>query len=87
MGEPSPAMAKINRMNMAALQAYIERMVAEAKRLDQRVANLEALDEPPAEKIASLRDQRQRVAALAKAAAARLDEKAERKARYDARNR
>lgn len=79
MGEPSPALTKIARMNSDKLKAHIETMKVEAERLDKKISNLKAIDPPDAERIEDLTKHRQRLAALLQAAAERLLGKLERK--------
>ena len=79
MGEPSPALTKIARMNTEKLRVHIKSMVTEAERLGTKIENLSKMPEPDEERIAQLKAHRQRLAALTKAAAERLEGKLERK--------
>lgn len=79
LGEPSPALTKIARMNTEKLKAHIETMKVEAERLDKKITNLSAIDETDPQRIDELKKHRQRLAALMQAAAERLLGKLERK--------
>jgi chromosome segregation ATPase len=80
LGEPSPSLAKINKMNMAKLAEKIVSLEKEQQDLKTRLERLRQLDPPPAEKIAAVTDLLDRLNALHDAAAKRLKEKAARKA-------
>jgi len=83
LGEPSPSLAKINKMNMAKLAEKIASLESELQDLATRLDRLKALDPPPAEKIATVTDLQQRLTALHEAASKRYQEKAARKAIHD----
>lgn len=78
MGEPSPALTKIARMNTEKLRAHIETMKVEAERVTQKIANLQTQPEPDEARIAELTKHRARLEALMGAAAERLAGKLER---------
>ena len=86
MGEESPSLGKMNRMNAAQLTAHVERLTQEAARLTQKVTNLKAHKPCPEEKVAKLTAYLQRLQALEKAARGRLagkiDRQQERQGRF-----
>ena len=87
LGEPSPSLAKINKMNMAALAAKIVSLREEQARMKARLERLEALDEKPEDQIKAGRELLERLAALEAAATERLQGKAQRKADREQRGR
>ena len=87
LGEPSPSLAKINKMNMAKLEEKIASLKVEQKSISNRLAELNAKDPPPAEKIKLAGEQLARLEALEAAASDRLAGKQERKAVFDDRSR
>lgn len=80
MGEPSPALTKIARMNTEKLAEHIKKMKVEADRLETKVSNLKKITPVDEERVAELTLHRERLAALMTAAAERLSGKLERKA-------
>jgi len=82
MGEPSPALAKIAQMNTAKLREYIQQISVNAEQLKNKIEKLQASDEPDEKRIVELTTQRQRLAALIKTAAERLQGKLERAKEY-----
>lgn len=82
MGEPSPALTKIARMNTEALREHIQTMKQEFERVEQKIANLSSMPEPDQARIEKLKEHRLRLAALTKAAAERLAGKLERSKGY-----
>jgi cell division protein FtsB len=84
LGEPSPALAKIALMNIAALEAKLESLKEEQERLARRIERLEKQDPQPAEQIENLKTQVIRLQAIEKAAKDRLEVKLERRAQWEA---
>lgn len=80
MGEPSPALAKINTMNMAKLTEKIASIEEEESRVGAKLKRLQAVDPLPETKIKAVSELLERLDALKKLAAERLAGKAERKA-------
>lgn len=80
LGEPSPSLAKINTMNMARLTEKITQLIEEQERVGAKLSRLEVIDPVPEEKIKSVKELLERLAALKLAAETRLAGKAERKA-------
>lgn len=83
MGEPSPSLAKMNRMNRADLALQIDRLKTEAARLVIKVENLKAHKPCPEERVKALTAQLARLAALEQAARNRLAVKELHKAQRD----
>lgn len=79
MGEPSPALAKIAKMNSEKLTEYIETLEVEAERLDVKAKNLLNVTPVDEERIADLHKQRKRLDALMEVARERLSGKMERR--------
>jgi len=79
MGEPSPALTKIARMNTQKLTVHIQTMLVEVQRLTTKIENLSKMDAPDQERITQLTEHRLRIVALIKAARERLEGKLERK--------
>ncbi|MEX0775416.1 MAG: hypothetical protein WD042_06845 [Phycisphaeraceae bacterium] len=86
MGQPSPGLTRINKMNMAKLAEQIERLKLEKQRLGEKIKRLEAVTPKPAERIATLDSQMRRLGVLEKTARERLVSKEERKERWDERH-
>ncbi len=82
LGEPSPALTKIARMNTEKLGAHILTMKTEAQRLEVKIANLSGMAEPDQQKIEQLTAHRSRLIALTEAAQKLLDGKNERRQQY-----
>lgn len=82
MGEPSPALTKIGRMNTEKLRTHIGTLKTELERVEQKIQNLTTMPEPDEKRIEQLREHRQRLAALLKAASERLIGKLERSKGY-----
>ena len=87
LGEPSPSLAKINRMNMVKLEAKIEQLVEEQSLVTKRLERLTCRDPVPTEQVERTREQLDRLVALEKAARERLELKTKRKAEWDKKNR
>jgi len=86
LGEPSPALAKINTMNMEKLTAKIASLQDEQTRMAAKLERLLARDPAaPAEKITQAQETLVRLKAIEDAAAERLAGKAERKAQREQR--
>ena len=83
MGEPSPSLAKINRMNTEQLQAKIVSLSKEQELVAARIMRLRAVHPVPEEKIDQLKTLLHRLEALKKIAEERLDGKNERSARRE----
>lgn len=79
MGEPSPALTKIARMNTEKLTAHVATMQVEAERLNTKIDNLSKMDPIDEEKIGQLKAHRERLVALMAAAKERLAGKIERR--------
>lgn len=79
MGEPSPALTKIARMNTERLGTHIQTMQVESERLDTKITNLSGMTPPDEEKIAQLKAHRERLTALLEAAKKQLAGKIERR--------
>jgi hypothetical protein len=86
LGEPSPSLAKLQRMNTKQLQEHLERLTTEKERLNQKIARLQAMDEPREEQIKNLLEQVARLEALEKLTRERLEEKLRRAKEYHERN-
>ena len=82
MGEPSPALTKIARMNTEKLTGHIATMQTEADRLSTKIENLSNMTPPDEQKIASLKAHRERLEALLEAAREALAGKIERRNQY-----
>jgi peptidoglycan hydrolase CwlO-like protein len=87
MGEPSPALAKIRRMNMADLTAHIERMDTDRDRLKSKVKRLREQTEPPGQKMRILGADIKRLEGLLEEARKLLSNKEDRKKQYELRGR
>ena len=83
MGMPSPGLTRINRMNIEELTDYLQKLSTEGDRLKLKLGELQARQEPPADRIAGLNDQIKRLDALRQVAQTRLADKMKRKERYD----
>lgn len=81
MGEPSPGLARINRMNIAQLAERIDRLKAEAAILAKKIERLKAQDPLPQAEINTVTVQVARLRALEKAARERMDGKSQRRDR------
>lgn len=75
MGEPSPSLAKLQRMNTTQLQEHLQRLVTERERLQSKIDRLKSMDEPREEQVKSLTEQIARLEALEKLTRERLEEK------------
>ena len=82
MGQPSPSLAKLERMNREELTQHIQRLVTERERLMTRITNLGRLTPPPQEKLENLAAQVVRIEALEKLSRQRLEQKQDRAAQY-----
>lgn len=82
MGEPSPALTKIARMNTEKLDAHIKTMQTESERLETKITNLSNIDPPDQERIEQLKAHRERLAAIMEAASKQLAGKLERREQY-----
>jgi len=80
LGEPSPALAQINGMNMAKLELKISSLKSERLPLEKKLERLEAIDPPPTERIEKAKLLITRLKTLEDLAKERLDGKAQRKA-------
>jgi hypothetical protein len=78
MGEPSPGLSKINKMNMEQLAERIATLRLESERINTKIANLSTINPPDTDRLAKLRAQGERLAALAQAAQDRLSGKMQR---------
>jgi hypothetical protein len=83
MGQPSPGLTRINRMNIAELTEYMVKLSTEADRLKLKMTELQARAEPPQDRVANLDEQVKRLDALRQIAQTRLADKMKRKERYD----
>ncbi|HWB20066.1 MAG TPA: hypothetical protein VG711_07195 [Phycisphaerales bacterium] len=81
MGEPSPGLARIYRMNMAQLTVRIERLQNEMGVLGKKLERLKSTEPQPMAEINSITVQIARLRALEKAAKERLEGKSERRDR------
>jgi hypothetical protein len=81
MGEPSPGLARIHRMNMAQLTVRIERLQGEMSMLGKKLEKLKAMVPQPMAEINAITVQIARLRALEKAAKERLEGKSERRER------
>lgn len=75
LGEPSPSLARILRMNGAQLREKIKSLDEEERQLIARLQRLNKLDDPPAEKIKIVADLLKRLEALRAEAERRLAER------------
>ncbi len=82
MGEPSPALTKIARMNTEKLTVHIQTMQTESERLETKIRNLSSMTPPDEKKIEQLNGHRDRLLALLEAAREQLAGKIERRSRY-----
>jgi septal ring factor EnvC (AmiA/AmiB activator) len=78
LGEPSPALGKIMKMNREQLQGRIANIRTEMSSLTAKIAALKQQEPKPQEKIDGLALQLARLMSVQKAAADRLAEKTER---------
>ena len=83
-GEPSPALAKIQAMNIEQLNKKLEQLATEQELLQKRIGNLKKTTPPDEEKIQRNEDQLKRLVVVESAAKKRLEEKLERKAAWEA---
>ena len=74
LGEPSPSLAKMNRMNSTELTAHIQRLTTEAAHLNRKIENLKRHQPSPVEHIEQLTNQVKRLLVLEKMAADRLQQ-------------
>ncbi|MBI1337952.1 MAG: hypothetical protein GC164_13470 [Phycisphaera sp.] len=74
-GEPSPSLARINRMNAKELEERITSLKLEAQRITTRIGHLKIQNPVPEEKIVVLVKQVERLEALQKIAGDRLEYK------------
>lgn len=72
MGQPSPSLAKINRMTPQQLTDRIQALEVEAERISQKIKNLSNMQPRDEKRIALLTEQRERLAALQQIAKDRL---------------
>lgn len=86
MGEPSPALAKIRRMNMADLNEHIERMDVDRDRLKTKIKRLRSQPEPPGQKVRTLGADVKRLEGLLEEARKLLSSKQDRKRQYELRD-
>ncbi|MCE9590474.1 MAG: hypothetical protein K8S99_08125 [Planctomycetes bacterium] len=86
LGEPSPSLAALEKMNMAKLAERAQRLTEEARLLGEKLERLKKVKPLPEEKIGLLTQSVARLVILQKAAADKLTEKVERKKRWDERN-
>lgn len=82
MGEPSPALTKIAKMNTEKLRAHVATMKIEYDRMEKKIGNLQAMPEPDEKRIEQLKQHKIRLAALLKVASERLIGKLERSKGY-----
>lgn len=82
LGEPSPALTKIARMNTEKLQAHIETMLTESDRLRIKIENLSNMTPVDEKRVETLELQVKRLDALMEAAKERLDGKIQRSQGY-----
>ena len=87
LGEPSPSLAKIAKMNMVKLEEKIVQLTEEQIHVGKRIEKLLARDEVPTKDVESTREQLERLKALEQAARSRLDEKIKRKTAWEQKNR
>ncbi len=87
LGEPSPALAKIACMNIEKLEAKIESLDQELDHVTAKLGRLASQADPPLEKIETVKGLIQRLNAIKEAATARLAEKRQKKAAWEARQR
>jgi chromosome segregation ATPase len=85
MGEPSPALAKIRRMNMADLTAHIDRMDTDRERLKNKLKRLRTQPDPPGQKMRVLGADIKRLEGLLEEARKLLSNKEDRKRQYELR--
>ena len=85
MGEPSPSLAKINKMSLSKLSEKIDQLKVELARVNAKLERMNAQDEKPADRIARATELVARLKALLELAEQRKVEKAERAAAYEAR--
>jgi chromosome segregation ATPase len=83
MGEPSPSLGRINKMNMEQLRERIVVLETEAARITTRIKNLSHVQPVDESRIKILQEQIERLEVLAKAAKERLEGKAERSRRFE----
>jgi peptidoglycan hydrolase CwlO-like protein len=83
MGEPSPALTQINKMNIEQLTQRIEALEVESGHIGAKIKNLSHQQPPNDVRIAALTTQKARLAALIQVAQDRLSGKAERREQYD----
>lgn len=88
LGEPSPALSKMRKMNAPELEVYAQSLVVEAERLQQKIGHLERVKPVPSERIADLTKQIERIAALTDMARKRIEEIEQRtpRGRYEGRS-
>jgi hypothetical protein len=75
MGEPSPSLARISKMDPEELHEHIAALQGERQHLITKIANLSNMQPRPDERIALLATQQARLAALIQAAQDRLSGK------------
>lgn len=73
LGEPSPSLAKINKMNPAQLAQRIQSLSVEAGRIARKIEHLKLQPTPPQDRIEELSKQFNRLGVLEKTARERLE--------------
>lgn len=86
LGEPSPSLAKIGKMNMEELKERIEALAVEKARIDEKIKNLSNMQPRDDARIESLSTQAARLTALSNAAKDRLSGKQDRTSQYRGRD-
>jgi len=82
MGEPSPSLGKIHKMNIAKLTDHIQALSREHERIGEKIKNLQHQEPRDDKRIADLTAQCKRLAALVEAGQQRLAQKEERKKQF-----
>ena len=82
LGQPSPSLSKINRMNIAELEVRIERLRTESARITKRINNLKRERPVPQNRIDQLTVEIKRLGLLRRAAEKRLEAKLKRRAEH-----
>jgi hypothetical protein len=83
LGEPSPSLSALEKMNMVKLAQRAERLADEVSRMSQKIERLKKVRPLPEQQISQLAKSLVRLKCLQKAASDKLTFKTERKRKWD----
>lgn len=75
LGQPSPSLAKLQKMNPAQLAEHVERLGTERQRLADKISRLQATRSPDPQRLSTLNSQLSRLQALERVAKQRMTER------------